>query len=81
MRIGPIFPAPEDGGRLQGMRGVPRRATKRPFIYNAKRRVRAVQIVVECRLCPFVARGNTWRPTRRVVADHVAKKHGKAGVT
>ncbi len=31
-------------------------------------------------MCPFVATGSTWRPTRRVAAAHMAAKHGKAGV-
>ena len=40
---------------------------------------RTVPVIVECRLCPFSATGSTWRPVKRVVAEHIAAKHGKAG--
>lgn len=46
---------------------------------SKKKTPRTNPVVIECRLCPFVATGSTWRPTRKVVAAHIDKKHGKAG--
>ena len=74
LRIGPIFPGDPD--RVVGMAGTPRRATKRPFriprLRKASDRVRAA-----CLSCRWKTAGRTWRPVRRRLAEHVAKKHPK----
>jgi hypothetical protein len=76
-RLGPAFPRDEAAGPLSGMKGVPRRATKRPFWRRVVKRERDA-VTASCLSCPWTTSGRHWRPVKRLLAAHTATKHDKA---
>lgn len=83
-RIGPLFPAdPDHRPGMQGTRQENRggKDTKAPYRVRRRRARKAADAVTaRCLSCRWSASGRTWRPVRRRLAEHVAKKHPKLAV-
>lgn len=73
-KIGPIFPE-ADPNATRGNRGVERRKTKRPFGPYVRLRKRRTAVTITCLFCSWTAKGSTWRPTKRLMTAHMAKRH------
>lgn len=73
MKIGPLFPG--SGQTVRGMKGVTRRATKRPYWLRPRPKKLPERVTAQCLSCPWNAKGPTWRPVRRALSEHVGRKH------
>lgn len=82
MKIGPLFPAdPDHRPGLTDSRRIVRlgKDTKPPYRRHraARRRRDHREITAACLSCQFTVTGSTWRPVKRSLSAHVAKKHAK----
>ncbi len=79
MKIGPLFPSDPDHrpGMREDRRVVRLGKDTKPPYHRPSRRARkaADRVTAHCLSCRWSSKGSTWRPVKRALREHTAKKH------